>query len=128
MIAKALSLDARVLIMDEPTSALSSAEVEQLFAVIEELRRAGTGIVYISHRMEEIGRIADRATVLRNGAVVAEFDPKAMTAAQAAEAMVGRSVQTLFRGGSGSAGATCSTSATSPSRHGAAAAAASPTA
>ena len=96
-IAKALSLDARVLIMDEPTSALSSAEVEHLFTVVGELRRAGTGIVYISHRMEEIGRIADRATVLRNGAVVAEFDPTAMTPAQAAEAMVGRSVQTLFR-------------------------------
>ncbi|HEY0640496.1 MAG TPA: sugar ABC transporter ATP-binding protein, partial [Pseudonocardiaceae bacterium] len=96
-IAKALSLDARVLIMDEPTSALSAAEVEQLFAVVDELRRAGTGIVYISHRMEEIGRIADRATVLRNGAVVAEFDARRMTARQAATAMVGRSVQNLFR-------------------------------
>ncbi|MFC4947907.1 sugar ABC transporter ATP-binding protein [Pseudonocardia sp. GCM10023141] len=101
VIAKALALDARVLIMDEPTSALSAAEVEQLFTVVEQLRRTGTGIVYISHRMEEIGRIADRATVLRNGAVVAEFDPRTMTAAQAADAMVGRSVQTLFtaRGG-----------------------------
>ncbi|WP_232663986.1 sugar ABC transporter ATP-binding protein [Pseudonocardia sp. TRM90224] len=104
VIAKALSLEARVLIMDEPTSALSPVEVEQMFTVIAELRRAGTGIVYISHRMEEIGRIADRATVLRNGAVVAEFDPRAMTAAQAAEAMVGRSVQTLFRNRSAEAG------------------------
>jgi ribose transport system ATP-binding protein len=96
-IAKALSLDAQVLIMDEPTSALSSVEVEQMFTVISELRRAGAGIVYISHRMDEIGRIADRATVLRNGAVVAEFDAREMTAERAAEAMVGRPVETMFR-------------------------------
>jgi ribose transport system ATP-binding protein len=95
-IAKALSLDARVLIMDEPTSALSPAEVEQMFSVIAELRRSGVGIVYISHRMDEIGRIADRATVLRNGAVVTEFDAREMTAELAAEAMVGRPVQTMF--------------------------------
>jgi ribose transport system ATP-binding protein len=105
-IAKALGLDARVLIMDEPSSALSAAEVEQLFIVVEELRKSGTGIVYISHRMEEIGRIADRATVLRNGQVVAEFDARAMTAAQAAEAMVGRSVQTLFHTEGGEPGDT----------------------
>ncbi|QWF77226.1 sugar ABC transporter ATP-binding protein [Amycolatopsis sp. CA-230715] len=96
-IAKALSLDARILIMDEPTSALSSHEVEQLFTVIAELRRGGAGIVYISHRMDEIGRVADRATVLRNGSVVAEFDARAMTAAQASEAMVGRPVHLMFR-------------------------------
>jgi ribose transport system ATP-binding protein len=98
-IAKALSLDARVLIMDEPTSALSGHEVEQLFAVIGELRRAGTGIVYISHRMDEIGRVADRATVLRNGRVVAEFDARSMTAEQASEAMVGRPLHLMFRTG-----------------------------
>src|ERR1700741_4351248 len=96
-IAKALSLDATVLIMDEPTSALSSVEVEQMFTVISELRRAGVGIVYISHRMDEIGRIADRATVLRNGAVVAGFDARELTAEKAAEAMVGRPVQAMFR-------------------------------
>src|SRR2546423_6232417 len=96
-IAKALSLDARVLIMDEPTSALSPVEVERMFGVIAELRRAGAGIVYISHRMAEIGRIADRATVLRNGAVVAEFDARELTAARAAEAMVGRPVHAMFR-------------------------------
>jgi ribose transport system ATP-binding protein len=95
-IAKALSLDAKVLIMDEPTSALSAAEVERMFTAIAELRRAGAGIVYISHRMDEIGRIADRATVLRNGSVVAEFDAKDMTAEQAAEAMIGRPVQAMF--------------------------------
>jgi ribose transport system ATP-binding protein len=96
-IAKALSLDARVLIMDEPTSALSPVEVEQMFTVIDGLRGAGAGVVYISHRMDEIGRIADRATVLRNGAVVAGFDARELTAAKAAEAMVGRPVEALFR-------------------------------
>ncbi|MBO0876588.1 MAG: sugar ABC transporter ATP-binding protein [Pseudonocardia sp.] len=98
-IAKALSLDARVLIMDEPTSALSTHEVERLFGVIAELRKEGTGIVYISHRMDEIGRVADRATVLRNGSVVAEFDARAMTAAEASEAMVGRPLHLMFRAG-----------------------------
>jgi ribose transport system ATP-binding protein len=95
-VAKALSLDARVLIMDEPTSALSAAEVERMFTVIRELRREGAGIVYISHRMDEIGQIASRATVLRNGSVVASFDAKDMTASQAAEAMIGRPVQAMF--------------------------------
>ncbi|MFB9909538.1 sugar ABC transporter ATP-binding protein [Allokutzneria oryzae] len=104
-IARALSLDAKVLIMDEPTSALSSAEVERLFLVIEELRRSGAGVVYISHRMDEIGRVADRATVLRNGRVVEEFDARRMTADQAAEAMVGRPVRTLFHTSHGEVGA-----------------------
>ncbi len=100
-IAKALSLDARIIVMDEPTSALSAPEIDRLFAVIAELRRAGAGVVYISHRMDEIGRVADRATVLRNGEVVAEFDARAMTAQQASEAMVGRPVESMFRTGDG---------------------------
>ncbi|OXM67708.1 sugar ABC transporter ATP-binding protein [Amycolatopsis vastitatis] len=96
-IAKALALDARVLIMDEPTSALTGAEVERMFKVIDELREAGAGIVYISHRLEEIGRIADRATVLRNGRVAGEFAARDLTAEQVTEAMLGRPVQALFR-------------------------------
>ncbi|WP_432946990.1 sugar ABC transporter ATP-binding protein [Kribbella sp. CA-253562] len=95
-IAKAISLDARVLIMDEPTSALTTSEVERLFAVIRELRRSGVGIVYISHRMEEIAQVADRATVLRNGQIVTSFDPRKLTTAEVVEAMVGRPVQTMF--------------------------------
>ncbi len=66
-IAKALSRDVQVLIMDEPTSALSEAEVEVLFRVIEELKRAGVAIIYISHRLEELTRIADYVSVLRDG-------------------------------------------------------------
>lgn len=96
VIAKALSLDARVLIMDEPTSALSSSEVDRLFGVTRELRRDGVGIVYISHRSDEIARIADRATVLRNGETVGTFDPRTMSTAQVVEAMVGRPVQSVF--------------------------------
>jgi ribose transport system ATP-binding protein len=95
-IAKAISLDARVLIMDEPTSALTTSEVERLFVVIRELRRGGVGIVYISHRMEEIAQVADRATVLRNGQFVTSFDPRALSTAEVVEAMVGRPVQTMF--------------------------------
>ncbi|MGI5177894.1 sugar ABC transporter ATP-binding protein [Dactylosporangium sp. CA-152071] len=95
-IAKALSLDARVLVMDEPTAALADAEVRRLFATIDELRRRGVGIVYISHRMEEIGQIADRATVLRNGGVAGTVDPRAAGPGEIISLMVGRSVETLF--------------------------------
>src|SRR5690606_944069 len=66
-IAKALSYNAQVLIMDEPTAALTDAEIEELFHTIQRLRQQGIGIVYISHRMEEIRRITDRVTVMRDG-------------------------------------------------------------
>jgi ribose transport system ATP-binding protein len=95
-IAKAIALDAKVLIMDEPTSALTTAEVDRLFDVIRELRLGGVGIVYISHRMEEIAQVADRATVLRNGEIVTSFDPRKLSTAEVVEAMVGRPVQTMF--------------------------------
>ncbi|SEN84185.1 erythritol ABC transporter ATP-binding protein [Sphingomonas gellani] len=70
-IARALAEDARILILDEPTSALSESEVATLFQVIDELRRDGVAIVYISHRLEELMRIGDRITVMRDGRVVA---------------------------------------------------------
>lgn len=66
-IAKALAFDARILVMDEPTSALNRTEVEKLFELIDALKRRGCGIIYISHKMEEIYRLADRITVLRDG-------------------------------------------------------------
>jgi ribose transport system ATP-binding protein len=66
-VAKALSLDARILIMDEPTSALTESEIEQLFAAIRRLTAAGVSVIYISHRLEELGRIGQRVTVLRDG-------------------------------------------------------------
>ncbi len=71
-IAKALSHATRVLVMDEPTAALTAAEAERLFGVVRSLRSRGVGIVYISHRLEEVPRVADRATVMRDGRVVGE--------------------------------------------------------
>ena len=66
-VAKALALDARLLILDEPTSALSQAEIERLFAVVAALKEHGVTMIYISHKLDEIFRIADRVTVLRDG-------------------------------------------------------------
>ena len=69
-IARALSMDSRLIIMDEPTSALSEAEVERLFAIVRELRDQGLGIIFVTHRLDEVMRICDRATVLRDGRLV----------------------------------------------------------
>src|SRR5262249_41910922 len=66
-IARALGADARVLIMDEPTASLSEREVVELLRVVRELKGQGVGIIYISHRLEELGQVADRVTVLRDG-------------------------------------------------------------
>ena len=70
-VAKALSIDARILVMDEPTSALTESEIEQLFAAIRRLTSDGVAVIYISHRMEELARIGNRATVLRDGRFIA---------------------------------------------------------
>ena len=67
-IARALGAEARVLLMDEPTAALAEPEAERLLELVRELERRGVGIVYISHRLDEVARIADRVTVLRDGA------------------------------------------------------------
>ena len=69
-IARALSINARILIMDEPTSSLTLTEVAELFRLVRRLRENGTAIVFISHRLEELFEIADRVTVLRDGAYV----------------------------------------------------------
>ena len=74
-IAKALSLEAEILIMDEPTSALTETEVARLFRVIERLRKRGVTILYISHKMDEVFRLADRITVLRDGRLVTDGKP-----------------------------------------------------
>jgi ribose transport system ATP-binding protein len=95
-IAKALSLDARVLLLDEPTAALGDDESEALFALIEELRAQGVGFVYISHRLAEIGRVADRIVVLRDGERVASFDHADVPVDRLVEAMVGRAVDQVF--------------------------------
>jgi len=95
-IARALSEDARVLIMDEPTSALSAAEVEVLFRVIRDLTAHGVAIVYISHHLEEALEIADHVVVFRDGQLVAEDEAENVDARWVVERMVGRRPDELF--------------------------------
>jgi len=96
-IAKALSQDARVLVMDEPTSSLARAETEVLFGLIRRLRDRGIAIVYISHRMEEIFEVVDRITVLRDGRLVITQDASELTLEATIAHIVGRSIQDGFR-------------------------------
>jgi ribose transport system ATP-binding protein len=96
LLSNALSTDARVLVMDEPTAALADAEVRLLFATITRLRERGVAIIYISHRMEEIEEIADRATVMRNGRVAGTVDPRTATRREVIELMVGRAEDEQF--------------------------------
>ncbi|NTF34391.1 sugar ABC transporter ATP-binding protein [Rhizobium skierniewicense] len=95
-IAKALALDAKLLILDEPTAALGGAETEALFEQVRKLRAEGVGIIYISHRMEEIRKITDRIIVLRDGERVNEFADSATPVRTIVESMVGRSLERLF--------------------------------
>jgi ribose transport system ATP-binding protein len=95
-IAKALTLNARLLILDEPTAALGGDETQLLFRQIERLRSEGVGIIYISHRLEEIRQIADRIVVMRDGAKVQEFDTGTVAVRTIVESMVGRSLDRMF--------------------------------
>ncbi|MDR1378467.1 MAG: sugar ABC transporter ATP-binding protein [Synergistaceae bacterium] len=95
-IAKAISYNAALIIMDEPTSALAESEVAQLFKIINRLRDEGKGIVYISHKMDEIFKIADRITVLRDGEYVGTDNAANTTMDRMITMMVGRSVSDMF--------------------------------
>src|SRR3954447_24031094 len=95
-IAKALSFDARVLIMDEPTAALSGPEVERLFTVVRTLRDHGAAVLFISHRIEEVFTICDTVTVMRDGAVVHDARIADMTPDEMVRRMVGRELSALF--------------------------------
>ncbi|WP_217575877.1 ATP-binding cassette domain-containing protein [Mesorhizobium sp. GbtcB19] len=95
-IARALSLDARVLIMDEPTAALSQREVERLFTVVADLRQHGVAMMFVGHRMDEIFRIADRIAVLRDGRLVGVRPKAELGRAAAISMMVGREVSDLY--------------------------------
>jgi erythritol transport system ATP-binding protein len=95
-IARALVQEARVLIMDEPTSALSAPEVEVLFRIIRELTAAGVAVVYISHHLEEALEIADHVVVLRDGALVAEAEADEVDAGWVVERMIGRDPDDLY--------------------------------
>jgi rhamnose transport system ATP-binding protein len=95
-IAKALGADARILIMDEPTAALSDREVRRLFQVVVNLRGQGVGIVYISHRLEEVFEVADRITVLRDGETVTTRATGELNRSELIRLMVGRELETVF--------------------------------
>ena len=95
-IAKALSLDAQILIMDEPTAALSESDVEQLFSIVRLLRQRGVGIIYISHRLNEVFELADRVTALRDGEYIGTQDVKDTRESELISMMVGRTIDNLF--------------------------------
>lgn len=95
-IAKALSLQSRVLIMDEPTAALSAHEVQELFAITRQLRERGVAILFVSHRLEEVFALADRVTVFRDGTRVATTPIAEVTTEELIRQMVGREMETLY--------------------------------
>jgi rhamnose transport system ATP-binding protein len=95
-IARALSINAKVLIMDEPTSSLTQREVEELFAIVRQLRASGAAIVFISHRLEELFALADRVTTLRDGAYVGTRAMADVTGEDLIRMMVGRTLDELF--------------------------------
>jgi ribose transport system ATP-binding protein len=96
-IAKALSFNSKVLIMDEPTSALNSTEVEHLFAVIDDLKANGVGIVYITHKMDEVKRIADRVTIMRDGQYIDTLPAASTSMSKIISLMVGRELADATR-------------------------------
>src|SRR5262245_39826829 len=95
-IAKAVGADAKVVIMDEPTSSLSDREVENLFRVVRDLRARGVGVVYVSHRLDELSRIADRVTALRDGALVGTRPMRDVTRGELIKMMVGRDLAAVY--------------------------------
>lgn len=95
-IARALSVNAKILIMDEPTSSLTLREVEELFTIVRQLRDSGTAIVFISHRLEELFAVAGRVTILRDGTYVGTREMAGVTAEELIRLMVGRNLGELF--------------------------------
>lgn len=95
-VAKALSMQANIIVMDEPTSALGNREIEQLFKTIEKMKAQGISVIYISHRLEELWQIADRVTVLRDGQYIATTDIDKLDKEQLIKQMVGRDLTEQF--------------------------------
>jgi rhamnose transport system ATP-binding protein len=95
-IARALSQDARVVIMDEPTAALSQREIRELYRIVAQLRASGTAVIFISHKFDEIFEVADRYTVLRDGKFVADGELSGITEADLVALMVGRAVHDAY--------------------------------
>ncbi len=95
-IAKVLARSARIIVMDEPTAALSDREIEHLFTIVGRLKASGAGIVYISHRMDELPRVADRVTVLRDGRAIETREARDFPSDEIVHAMVGRRLEAHF--------------------------------
>ena len=95
-IAKALSQNAKILVLDEPTAALTESEVETLFAILTDLKARGVGMIYISHKLDEVFAMGDRITVLRDGRTVGTHDAKSLTKEKIISLMVGREVGDIF--------------------------------
>lgn len=95
-ICKALSRNVSVLVLDEPTAVLTNKEVERLFALIDMLKKQGVSIIYVSHRLEEIFRICDRITVMKDGAYVTTVDTKSIDEHELVNLMIGRSLNSFF--------------------------------
>lgn len=95
-VAKALSVNSKVLIMDEPTASLTETEIEHLFMIIRELKKRGIGIIYISHRLQEVHEIGDRVTVLRDGKYIGTHKVKDVTVAELVTMMVGRDIKNMY--------------------------------
>ena len=95
-IAKALVRDARILVMDEPSAALTNQEVDKLYDLVDELKSQGIGVIYVSHRLEEVERLADRAVIMRDGARVGELNRDRLDRKGIIEMMVGRSMDAEF--------------------------------
>jgi ribose transport system ATP-binding protein len=106
-IAKALSLDARLLIMDEPTSSLTQTETERLLKIVDDLRAHGVGVIYISHRLGEVEHIADRAVVLRDGANAGSLERSQISHDNMVRLMVGRDIQHVERSVKAASAAGC---------------------
>ena len=98
-VARALAFKCQVLVLDEPTTALTDAEADHLFEVLRDLRRKGTTLLYVSHRLPEVFRLCDRITVLRDGALVATHDRAGVTPEEIVRAMVGRDIPARRPGG-----------------------------
>ncbi|MEX2444021.1 MAG: sugar ABC transporter ATP-binding protein [Alkalispirochaeta sp.] len=95
-IAKALSLNARIIIMDEPTSSLSEQEVDSLYGIVERLRDRGVTVVFISHKLTEVFRVADRITVLRDGELIGTLPTADTSSSEIIRMMVGRNIEDLY--------------------------------
>ena len=95
-IAKALSRNAKLIVMDEPTSSISDREIERLFKIIRDLKASGVSVIFISHKLDEVFAIADRIAVMRDGEMVGELDPKRSTEDAVIQMMVGREITSIF--------------------------------